>query len=105
MGNHTVLVDDNTGLVYTQNFQHNRKEVSEGDVVRVVAAPRPASGADAMLGVINLSVIPADEAAEAMGFHMIQSCLAQCQASARGVPMDLTPEKEGAQTIRTGGAP
>merc|ERR1719159_1246713 len=103
--NHSVLVDDNSGLIYAQNWQHNRKEVSAGDVVRVIATPRPAAGADAVVSVINLSVIPDDEAAEAMGFHMIQSCLAQCQTSMRGVPMDLTPEKEGAQTIRTGGAP
>jgi hypothetical protein len=102
----TFVVDDNTGLVKAQNWQHNRKEVSEGQVVRVVAAPRPASGADANLSVIHCSVIPEHEAAEAMGFHMIQSCLAQCQTSARGVPMDdLTPEKEGAQTIRPGVAP
>jgi hypothetical protein len=101
--NITVTVDDTTGLVYAQNFQHNRKEVSEGDVVRVVAQPRPAQGADAYVAVINLTVIPEDEAAEAVGFHMIQSCLAQCQTSARGVPMDdLTPEKEGTQTARQG---
>lgn len=104
--NHSVLVDDNSGLVHAQNFQHNRKEVSAGDVVRVVATPRPAAGSDAIVSVINLTVIPDDEAAEAMGFHMIQSCLAQCQTSARGVPMDdLSPEKEGAQTIRPGAAP
>jgi len=103
--NHSYLIDDNSGLVYAQHFQHNRKDLSAGDVVRVVAAPRPSAGADAILSVINVVVIPDDEAAEAMGFHMIQSCLAQCQTSMRGVPMDLTPEKEGAQTIRTGAAP
>jgi hypothetical protein len=101
--NHTVVIDDHTGLVHAQNFQHNRKEVSEGDVVRVVAQPRPQVGADAFVAVINLCVVPEDEAAEAMGFHMIQSCLAQCQTSARGVPMDdLTPAKQEAQTVRTG---
>merc|ERR1719515_692889 len=93
--NLTVVVDDNTGSIHAQNFQHNRKEVSEGDVVRIVATPRPKVGDDAIVSVINLSVINAEEAAEAIGFHLIQSCLAQCQASARGVPMDdLTPESE-----------
>jgi hypothetical protein len=95
--NLTVVVDDNTGSIHAQNFQHNRKEVSAGDVVRIVATPRPKVGDDAIVSVINLSVINAEEAAEAIGFHLIQSCLAQCQASARGVPMDdLTPEKEEA---------
>jgi hypothetical protein len=101
--NHSVVLDDQTGLIHAQNFQTNRKEVSAGDIVRVVATPRPASGADAIVSVINLSVIPDEEAAEAVGFHMIQSCLAQCQASARGVPMDdLTPAKVEAQTSRPG---
>jgi hypothetical protein len=104
--NHSILIDDNTGLVHAQNFQHNRREVSVGDVVRIVATPRPAVGGDALVSIINLSVIPDDEAAEAMGFHLIQSCLAQCQTSARGVPMDdLTPEKEGSQTARPGAVP
>jgi len=102
----TIVIDDNTGLVHAQNFQHNRKEVAAGEVVRVVAAPRPMEGGDAIASIINLSVIPEDEAAEAIGFHMIQSCLAQCQTSTRGVPMDdLTPEKNEAQTARAGAAP
>jgi hypothetical protein len=103
--NHSVLIDDQSGLIYAQNFQHNRKEVSAGDVVRVVATPRPAAGDDAIVSVINLTVIPEDEAAEAIGFHLIHSCLAQCQTSARGVPMDdLTPAKAEAQTARPGAA-
>jgi hypothetical protein len=103
--NHSVLLDDQSGLIYAQNFQHNRKEVSEGDVVRVVATPRPAAGDDAIVSVINLTVIPEEEAAEAIGFHLIQSCLAQCQTSLRGVPMEgLTPAKVEAQTARPGAA-
>jgi len=99
--NINVLIDDQTGLVYAQNFQTNRKPLSVGDVVRVVAQPRPASNGDAIVAAINFSVIQDDEAADAIGFHLIQSCLAQCQASAKGVPMDdLTPEKGEAQTAR-----